>query len=187
MHRTPYSGRNFEYYSEDPVLTGKIAAALTRGVQSHKGCYVTIKHFCCNNQEDNRDHMSSSLSEKALRELYLRPFRIAIEEAAPGTLMTSYNMVNGTYTPNSADLCTRVLRNEWGFGGLVMSDWNATDKCSHAEAINAGNDLIMPGSGAVEKSLKAALKTGELSRTALIRSAARVLNLVFSAHTSEEF
>ena len=187
LHRNPLCGRNFEYYAEDPLLTGKLAAALTRGVQCHKGCFVAVKHFCCNNQEDNRDHMSSEVSEKALRETYLRAFRIAIEEGKPETVMTSYNMVNGVYTPNSHDLCTGVLRCEWGFEGLVMSDWNSTDKCSHAEAINAGNDLIMPGSGAVSKALSGALKNGTLDRKALRRSAARVLSLIEKAHTTEEF
>jgi len=185
LHRNPLCGRNFEYYSEDPVLTGKMAAAITKGVQSHKGCFVTVKHFCCNNQEDNRDHMSSNLSERTLRELYLRPFRTVIEEANPGTIMTSYNMVNGVYTPNSYDLCTKVLRNEWGFDGVIMSDWNATDKCSHPAAINAGNDLLMPGNKWIKKALLDALKNGELDREKLKASAARVLNLIFSAATSE--
>lgn len=187
LHRNPLCGRNFEYYSEDALLTGKIAAALTRGVQSHKGCFVAIKHFCCNNQEDNRDHMSSELSEKTLRELYLRGFRIAVEEATPGTVMSSYNMVNGVYTPNSYDLCTKVLRNEWGFKGLVMSDWESTDKCSHPAAINVGNDLIMPGRKDITKTLLAALKTGELEHESLKASAARVLDLIFTSHTSEGF
>lgn len=187
LHRNPLCGRNFEYYSEDPVLTGKMAAAITKGVQSHKGCFVTVKHFCCNNQEDNRDHMSSNLSERTLREMYLRPFRIVIENADPGTIMTSYNMVNGVYTPNSFDLCTKVLRNEWGFGGVIMSDWNSTDKCSHPAAINAGNDLIMPGNASVRKALETAFKSGDLDKKQLRRSAARILRLILSAATSEGF
>lgn len=187
LHRNPLCGRNFEYYSEDPVITGKMAAAITKGVQSHKGCFVTVKHFCCNNQEDNRDHMSSNLSERTLREMYLRPFRIVIEEANPGTIMTSYNMVNGVYTPNSFDLCTMVLRNEWGFNGVIMSDWNSTDKCSHSAAINAGNDLIMPGNAHVRETLEAALKDGKLDKKRLRRSAARILRLILSAATSEGF
>jgi len=129
--------------------------------------------------------MSSNLSERTLRELYLRPFRTVIEEANPGTIMTSYNMVNGVYTPNSYDLCTKVLRNEWGFDGVIMSDWNATDKCSHPAAINAGNDLLMPGNKWIKKALLDALKNGELDREKLKASAARVLNLIFSAATSE--
>lgn len=187
LQRNPLCGRNFEYYSEDPVLTGKMAAAITKGVQSYRGCFVTVKHFCCNNQEENRDHMSSNLSERTLRELYLRPFRIAIAEGKPRTVMTSYNMVNGVYTPNSYDLCTKVLRCEWGFDGLVMSDWNSTDKCSHAAAIQAGNDLIMPGNARVRKALLAALRSGELAKTDLSRSAARVLKLIFDSAVADEF
>ena len=187
LHRNPLCGRNFEYYAEDPLLTGRMAAALTRGVQSHQGCFVTIKHFCCNNQEDNRTGMSAELSEKTLRETYLRAFRIAVEEAKPGAVMSSYNMVNGVYTPNSYDFCTKVLRNEWGFEGVVMSDWNAVDQCSYPAAIHAGNDLIMPGTAAVRKALKTAYKRGELDRADLRRSALRVLNLIFSSHTSEDF
>ncbi len=187
LHRNPLCGRNFEYYSEDAMLTGKMAAALTKGVQSHKGCFVTIKHFCCNNQEDNRTGMSAELSEKTLRETYLRSFRIAVEEAKPGAVMSSYNMVNDVYTPNSFDLCTKVLRNEWGFEGVVMSDWNAVDQCSYPAAIHSGNDLIMPGTAAVRKALKAAYKRGELDSADLRRSALRVLNLIFASHTSEGF
>lgn len=187
LHRNPLCGRNFEYYSEDPVVSGKMAAAITRGVQSVQGCFVAIKHFCCNNQEDNRDHMSSNLSQRTLREMYLRPFRIAVKEGNPGTVMSSYNMVNGVYTPNSYDLCTRVLRNEWGFEGLVMSDWNSTDKCSHSAAINAGNDLLMPGNKWVRKALLEALKNGELDTAALRRSAGRVLKLIFDSAVADEF
>lgn len=187
LQRNPLCGRNFEYYSEDPVLTGKMAAAITKGVQSYRGCFVTVKHFCCNDQEDNREYMSSNLSERALRELYLRAFRIVMEEAKPGTVMTSYNMVNGVYTPNSYDLCSKVLRNEWGFEGVIMSDWNSTDKCSHVAAINAGNDLIMPGNAPVRKALEAAYKSGELDKKQLRRSAARILRLILSAATSEGF
>lgn len=131
--------------------------------------------------------MSSNLSERTLREMYLRPFRIVIEEANPGTIMTSYNMVNGVYTPNSFDLCTMVLRNEWGFNGVIMSDWNSTDKCSHSAAINAGNDLIMPGNAHVRETLEAALKYGKLDKKRLRRSAARILRLILSAATSEGF
>lgn len=187
LHRNPLCGRNFEYYSEDPFVSGKSAAAITRGVQSNPGCGVTVKHFCCNNQEDNRDHMSSNVSERALRELYLRGFRIAIQESKPWTLMTSYNKVNDIYTPNSYDLVTKVLRNEWGFEGLVMSDWNSTDKCSHAKAISAGNDLIMPGNKPVRKALKTALENGDLKRKDLCTSAARVLKLIFDSAVVEGF
>ena len=158
IHRNPLCGRNFEYYSEDPLVSGKMAAAITRGVQSMGGVGVAQKHYCCNNQEDNRTVVSANVSQRALREIYLRAFRIAVIEGKPWTVMSSYNRVNGKYVCNSFDFCTRVLRKEWGFKGLVMSDWDATEKCSYAEAINAGNDLIMPGTSAVAKKLMKDLK-----------------------------
>lgn len=177
IHRNPLCGRNFEYYSEDPLLTGKMAAAMSRGVQSHRGCFVTIKHFCCNNQEDNRNRTNANVNERALREIYLRGFRIAVQEGHARALMTSYNKVNGTYVNNSYELITKVLRNEWGFDGLVMTDWLATGKGlgSHCAAIEAGNDLIMPGGKGVVRELKAKLKSGELDGTALRRCAANVI------------
>lgn len=177
IHRNPLCGRNFEYYSEDPLLSGKMAASLSRGVQSVRGCYVTIKHFCCNNQEDNRNYMNANISERALREIYLKGFQIAIEEGGARAVMSSYNKVNGIYTNNSYDLLTRVLRNEWNFEGLVMTDWFATGKKvgNHAAAINAGNDLIMPGGKDVIRELVSKLKSGELDRAALKRCAANVI------------
>lgn len=178
IHRNPLCGRNFEYYSEDAWVSGTMAASLTRGVQSHPGCAVTIKHFCCNNREDDRIHMSSNLSEKTLREIYLRPFRIAVETATPKALMTSYNMVNGTYVANSCDLCTGVLRTEWGYSGVVMTDWNAADQCSYEEAVNAGNDIIMPGNNTVRKALLDGLHSGRLQRSCVMRSVGRVLNMI---------
>ena len=187
IHRNPLCGRNFEYYSEDPLVSGKMAAAITRGVQSMGGVGVAQKHFCCNNQEDNRTGVSANVSQRALREIYLRAFRIAVTEGKPWTVMSSYNRVNGRYVCNSFDFCTRVLRQEWGFRGLVMSDWNATEQCSYAEAINAGNDLIMPGTAAVAKKLEEELKAGILNRNALDLSAGRVLELIFKSETCKEF
>ena len=187
IHRNPLCGRNFEYYSEDPLVSGKMAAAITRGVQSLGGVGVAQKHYCCNNQEDNRTGVSANVSQRALREIYLRAFRIAVTEGKPWTGMSSYNRVNGKYVCNSFDFCTRVLRQEWGFKGLVMSDWNATEPCSYAEAINAGNDLIMPGTPAVTKQLEKDLKTGALYRDALNLSAGRVLELIFKSDTCKEF
>lgn len=177
IHRNPLCGRNFEYYSEDPLLSGKMAAAMSRGVQSRRGCFVTIKHFCCNNQEDNRNHTNANVNERALREIYLRGFRIAVQEGHAKALMTSYNKVNGTYANNSYDLLTKVLRNEWGFDGVVMTDWFATGKDvgSHSAAIEAGNDLIMPGGKGVAKELKQKVRNGELDVTALKRCAANVI------------
>lgn len=187
IHRNPLCGRNFEYYSEDPLVSGKMAAAITRGVQSMGGVGVAQKHYCCNNQEDNRTGVSANVSQRALREIYLRAFRIAVTEGKPWTVMSSYNRVNGKYVCNSFGFCTRVLRQEWGFKGLVMSDWNATEQCSYAEAINAGNDLIMPGTPAVTKQLEKDLKAGALYRDALNLSAGRVLELIFKSDTCKEF
>lgn len=187
IHRNPLCGRNFEYYSEDPLVSGKMAAAITRGVQSMGGVGVSQKHFCCNNQEDNRMGVSANVSQRALREIYLRAFRIAVTEGKPWTVMSSYNRVNGKYVCNSFELCTRVLRQEWGFEGLVMSDWNATEQCSYAEAVNAGNDLIMPGTSNVAKKLAADLKSGRLNQEALNLSAGRVLELIFKSETCKNF
>ena len=187
IHRNPLCGRNFEYYSEDPLISGKMAAAITRGVQCRGGVGVTVKHFCCNNQEDNRTGVSANVSQRALREIYLRGFRIAVEEGKPWCVMTSYNRTNGDYVCNSWDFCTRVLRQEWGFDGVVMSDWNATEPCSHAQAVNAGNDLIMPGNKGVLKALRKALKTGELDQEALNTSAGRVLTMIFASAACEGF
>ena len=187
IHRNPLCGRNFEYYSEDPLVSGKMAAAITRGVQSMGGVGVSVKHYCCNNQEDNRTGVSAHVSQRALREIYLRAFRIAVTEGKPWTVMSSYNRVNGKYVCNSFDFCTRVLRQEWGFRGLVMSDWNATEQCSYAEAIHAGNDLIMPGTAAFAKKLEEELKAGILNRNALDLSAGRVLELIFKSETCKEF
>ena len=187
IHRNPLCGRNFEYYSEDPLVSGKMAAAITRGVQSRKGVGVAQKHYCCNNQEDNRTGVSANVSQRALREIYLRAFWIAVTEGKPWTVMSSYNRVNGKYVCNSFDFCTRVLRQEWGFTGLVMSDWNATEQCSYAEAINAGNDLIMPGGNNVVKKLLSDLKEGKLDKNALNNSAARVLELIYKSETCKDF
>ena len=187
IHRNPLCGRNFEYYSEDPLVSGKMAAAITRGVQSMGGVGVSQKHYCCNNQEDNRMDVSANVSQRALREIYLRAFRLAVTEGKPWTVMSSYNRVNGKYVCNSYDFCTRVLRQEWGFEGLVMSDWNATEQCSYSEAINAGNDLIMPGTASVARKLEAELKEGKLDRKALNVSAGRVLELIFKSDTCKNF
>lgn len=187
IHRNPLCGRNFEYYSEDPIISGKMAAAVTRGVQSMGGVGVAVKHFCCNNQEDNRTGVSANVSPRALREIYLRSFQIAVTEGEPWTVMSSYNRVNGLHVVNDPELLTGVLRQEWGFRGLVMSDWNATDQCSHAQAINAGNDLIMPGNKGVQKALMNALGDGTLDADALDRSAGRVLELIFKSETCKDF
>ncbi len=180
IQRSPLCGRNFEYYSEDPLLSGKMAAAMTRGVQKHPGRAVCIKHFCCNNQETNRFHSNSIVSERALREIYLRGFRIAVEESCPHTLMTSYNLLNGIHTSERRDLNTDVLRMEWGFEGLVLSDWVAHGfsgpphkwpSTTASASIASGNDLMMPGGPEDVEDLKKA------DRTALEECAARVIAL----------
>lgn len=184
IHRNPLCGRNFEYYSEDPLVSGIMSAAVTKGVQSHKGVGVTIKHFCCNNQEDKRETVSENVPERALREIYLRGFEIAVREAHPWAVMTSYNLVNGRHTFADYDLCMKVLRGEWGFDGLVMTDWTASEKNhgEHISCILSGNDLIMPGHPKAKKELRKALKSGRLSRSDLETAAANVLNVIFSSN-----
>jgi beta-glucosidase len=180
LHRNPLCGRNYEYFSEDPLLTGKLAAAVTRGVQSWPGRFATLKHFAANNQEYNRSRVSSNMSERALREMYLRAFEIALREGGALGVMTSYNRLNGQYTANSHDLCTKVLRNEWGFAGLVMTDWLATGRglADNAAALISGNDLIMPGGFWARRSLGRALKTGALPLEALRRCCGNILEVL---------
>ena len=189
IHRNPLCGRNFEYFSEDPRLSGEIAAAITRGVQQEEGFYVTIKHFACNNQEDNRTFVSSNLSERALREIYLRGFEICVREGGAKSVMTSYNKVNGVYTPNSYDLCTKVLRNEWGFDGVVMTDWYSTNKgqASNALALKAGNDLIMPGGSNFKKEILQGLKQGIVSEEEIRICCANVVRATMNSQIQREY
>ena len=181
IHRNPLCGRNFEYYSEDPFLAGTLAAAVTRGVQSRRGCGVTIKHFACNNQEDNRMGVDAHISERTLREIYLRGFEIAVKEGAPTAIMSSYNLINGVHAANSKDLCTRIAREEWGFDGVIMSDWNTTvpeDGSIPWVCVAAGNDIIMPGNPDDDKNIRDAYKEGKLTEKEIRLCANRILKLI---------
>ena len=185
IHRNPLGGRAFEYYSEDPVLTGELAASLTKGVQSHKGLGVSLKHFCCNNTEDNRNGISSNVSERTLREIYLKGFEIAVKKSQPKTVMSSYNMLNHIYTAKRHDLLTDILRSEWGFEGLVMTDWGSTNEEAGRPEKTApsGNDLIMPGSDYDRECILKAIKSGEMTPEVVRRSACRVLRMMLNANT----
>ena len=197
IQANPLCGRNFEYYSEDPLLSGLCAAAGTMGIQNHPGCGTTIKHFALNNQEDNRSHSNSHCSERALREIYLKGFEVAVKQAKPLALMSSYNLVNGIHAANHKELLTDILRSEWGYEGIVMTDWGTTGasegfkygSSSPVMCVKAGNDLIMPGSQADADSIVDAVGA-ELTLAELQTCAKRILSLVLlrmkSRQTAED-
>ena len=184
IHRNPLCGRNFEYYSEDPLLTGKMAAAVTTGVQSHEGCFATVKHFAANNLETKRNKSSSNLDERTLREIYLKAFRICVNEGHVKSVMCSYNKINGIYTALSYDLQTDVLRNEWDFDGIVMTDWFATghDESYDELCCKAGTDLIMPGVPGIVSKIMRACRKGTISKDDIERSARRIIKLSLESH-----
>lgn len=179
IKRHPAGGRNFEYFSEDPLLSGKAAAAMVRGIQS-EGVGACVKHFAANNQEDFRMRLDTLIDERTLRELYLTGFEIAVTEGEPWTVMSSYNLVNGEHTGESRRLLTDLLRDEWGFDGLVMSDWLAV--ADRPAGVAAGMDLEMPSShGGWDARVGAALDSGRLSQDDLDRACARVVELLLKA------
>ena len=173
IHRSPLCGRNFEYYSEDPVLTGTIAAAMVEGIQS-QNIGATVKHFACNNKETNRKNSDSRVSERALREIYLKGFEICVKQSQPWVLMTSYNLINGHRASECKDLLDGILREEWGFQGVITTDW--WTKGEHYKEIKAGNDIKM-GTGYPERVLEA-LEKGLITREEIAACARRVLELI---------
>ncbi len=187
LHRNPLCGRNFEYYSEDPLLTGKIAAAYIQGVQS-QGAGVSAKHFAVNSQETDRTAVDERVSQRAARELYLRGFEIAVRESDPWTIMASYNQVNGQYSMGNHDLLTKILRNDWGYKGIVMTDWiGIREGLETISEVHAGNDLMEPGQPAQVEEIIKGVKEGKLDIADVDRNVRRMLEYIVKTPSFHQY
>lgn len=184
IHRNPLGGRNYEYFSEDPLVTGEMAASIIKGIQS-QGVGTSAKHFAANNAETNRNALNTIVSERPLREIYLKGFNIAVEKSSPWTIMSSYNLINDVYAAENGDLLTNILRNDWGFGGFVMTDWfGGSDP---VKMIKAGNDLLMPGTPNQVQAVINGVKDGILSESVLDKNISRILNIVIKSPSFKNY
>ena len=187
LHRNPLCGRNFEYYSEDPLLTGKIAAAYIQGVQK-EGVGVSAKHFAVNSQETDRTSVDERVSQRAARELYLRGFEIAVRESDPWTIMASYNKINGQFSMGNHDLLTKILRDDWGYKGIVMTDWiGIREGLPTITEVQAGNDLMEPGQPAQVQEIIAGVKSGKLSMADVDRNVRRMLEYIVKTPSFRQY